>query len=220
MLHWKYIVRKEANLEVASCFGVCDILYKSLKKLCKMFQMNYDFKFGFICKDCNKFAGVTLQYTLSTNCICKECQRSFQLTCDQLVWFMPPGGTEAQISTLQQAIHLNDDDTVRPSPNCAEVEMYYNKKPEMCDLITIVIPKIQAEWEDVAFSMRYDVAAVKAFKEDCHDCKKCCRKLFEDWLDSSRGVTPKTWSKLLGRIKAVNSLKAEDIVKELNSMFK
>ena len=88
----------------------------------------------------------------------------------------------------------------------------------MRNLIKIVIPKIQAEWEDVAYSLEYDVAAVKAFKKDGHDGKKCCRKLFEDWLDSSHGTTPKTWSKLLERIKEVDSLHtaSENIVKELN----
>ena len=80
--------------------------------------------------------------------------------------------------------------------------------PEMWDLIKIVIPKIQSEWEDVAYSMRYDITIVKTIKEDCQNSEKCCKKLFEDWLTTSHGATPKTRFELLNRIKEVDSLKA------------
>ena len=80
--------------------------------------------------------------------------------------------------------------------------------PEMWDLIKIVIPKIQSEWEDIAYSMRYDINIVKTIKEDCQNSEKCCKKLFEDWLTTSHGATPKTWFELLNRIKEVDSLKA------------
>ena len=221
-----------SHCEVYTHYDVCDTLYKGLRKLCKMFQMNCDFKFGFPCKECRKFAGVKLQYPFSTNCICKKCQRSYQLNHDQLVWFIPPHFLVAQVSTVQQSGRLSNEDIVGPSrkqqkkasENLDSIldEIHFNKTPDMCDLIMIVIPKIQAEWEEVAYFLRYDVATVKAIKEDCRDSKKCCRKLFEDWLSSSRGVTPKTWSKLLERIKAIDSLEAasEDIEKKLISMFK
>ena len=227
-IHCKQGSKPQGNhYEVCNHFNVCDTLHKSLKKLCKMFQTNSDFKFGFACKDCRKFAGVKLQYTLSTNFICKGCQKSYQLNHDQLVWFIPPH-LEVQVSTLQQPSHLTNEDIVGPSQKRQKTEasdkldvVYHNKKPDMWNLIKIVISKIQADWEDVAYSMEYDVATVKAFKEDGHDGKKCCRKLFEDWLDSSHGTTPKTWSKLLERIKEVDSLHtaSENIVKELKSNF-
>ena len=217
-------------------YDVCDKLYRNLQKVCEIFQTNCDFEFGFICKDikCQRFAGVKLQYTITTNCYCKECQKDYELTCDQLVWFMPPHILEAQVSTLQQPGYLTDKDTAGPSQkqqrtepsdklSSTVVETYCNKKPDMCDLITIVIPKIQAKWEIVAYFLRYDVAAVDAFKKDGHDSShQCCIKVFEDWLMSSRGVRPKTWSKLLERIKAIASLKAasEEIEKELQSLFK
>ena len=211
-------------------YEVCDKLYRNLKKLCKMFQMNCDFKFGFVCEDCKEFAGVTLHFVYSTDCYCKDCQKSYQLNRDQLIWFMPPQLFEAQASiSQQQPGHLTDSNIAGPlqerqkteASDKLDEEMYYNEKPKMWDLIKIVIPKIQAEWEYVAYSLQYDVPDVKAFKKDCYDCNKCCQKLFEDWLDSSHGVMPKTWSKLLERIKAVDSLKAasEAIEKELKSMF-
>ena len=224
---------KKESCSRGTPYKACDKLYGSLEEVCKMFQMYCDFKFGFVCKNCKEFAGVKLQYTISTDCFCGKCQRNHELNRDQLVWFIPPQLLEGQISTLQRPIRASDNDVVGPSQKRQRIEasdnldsipdeIHFNKKPDMCDLITIVIPKIQAEWEEVAYFLRYDVATVKAIKEDCHDSNKCCRKLFEDWLSSSRGVTPKTWSKLLERIKAIDSLKAasEDIEKELKSLFK
>ena len=123
-----------------------------------MFQMNCDFRFGFVCEDCQRFAGVKHQYALSTNCYCKECQKSYQLNHDQLVWLMPPHITEAQVLTSKQPIQVTSNNMVA-TPQYLQIivandkldtgttvfEMYCNKKPEMWDLITIVIPKIQAE---------------------------------------------------------------------------
>ena len=89
--------------------------------------------------------------------------------------------------------------------------------PDMWMLIEIVVPKIEAEWERVAYSMNYDVHTVKAIREDYQNETECCTRLFEDWLFSSRGVKPKTWNVLLGRIKDVDSLRmaAESIEKQL-----
>ena len=95
-------------------------------------------------------------------------------------------------------------------------------EPDMWTLIKIVVPKIKAEWELVAFSMNYDLYTVKAIREDYQNEKECCKRLFEDWLSSSRGVKPKTWNVLLGRIKHVPSLRmaAESIEKQLIAIVK
>ena len=94
-------------------------------------------------------------------------------------------------------------------------------EPIMWDLIKIVIPMVSADWEDLAYSMQYKIATVKAIKKDCSDCQPCCRKLFEDWLSTDNGATPKTWSTLLQRIKDVDSLAAtvDKIKKELSRKF-
>ena len=211
-------------------YGACKMLYESLEEVCKRFKMSCDFEFGFVCRDsdCKGFAGVKLQYAYSTYCYCKECRRSYPLNHNQLVWFIPPLLLKAQVLTLQQPIHATNSDIVEPSRTQQKTQASNklnsipDEKPEMCDLITIVIPKIKAEWEKVAYYLRYDVATVKAFKEDGCDTEKCCIKLFEDWLTSPHGVTPKTWSKLLERIKTIDSLKtaSEDIEKRLKSLFK
>ena len=219
--------KKQSYLQ-GTHYDVCDKLYETLQKVL-MFQINCDFKFGFVCKDCKDFAGVKLQYPFPTNCSCKECQRSYQLNHDQLVWLIPPHILQAQVSTLQQPGHLTDEDIFGLSRKRQKTEAsdkpdetYHNKMPDMWNVIKIVIPKIQAEWENVAYSMQYDVTTVETFKKDYRDSDTCCKELLKDWLSSSRGVTPKTWSKLLERIKDIDSLKAasEDIEKRLKSTFK
>ena len=55
-------------------------------------------------------------------------------------------------------------------------------EPEMKDLNTIVIPKIQAYWEDFAYALRYKIHTVQAIQEKYHeDPKKCCKGLLLDW---------------------------------------
>ena len=90
-----------------------------------------------------------------------------------------------------------------------------DKKPDVWNIISIVIPKIKAKWEYVAYSMQYSISAVDAFKKD--DCGESCLNLFKDWLKTPHGITPTTWHTLLNRIKAVDGLQAEaeDIEREL-----
>lgn len=91
----------------------------------------------------------------------------------------------------------------------------------MWKLIKIVIPKIQADWETVAFSMQYNIGIVKAIRKDFRTVEERCQFLFEDWLSTSRGVIPKTWNKLLERIKDIDCLQeaAENIERELKFEF-
>ena len=87
----------------------------------------------------------------------------------------------------------------------------------MWDLIKIVIPKIKADWKHLAYSLKYDIPTVKAIERDSRDSGNCCEKLFEDWLSTDYGATPKTWHTLLQKIKEVDSLfaAADDIQREL-----
>ena len=91
----------------------------------------------------------------------------------------------------------------------------------MGDINKIVIPKIQAEWEYVAYALRYQIPTVKAIKAKCNDNpKKCCKELFEDWLSTDHGAGPKTWSTLLDKLKEVEDLAAatNDIMNELRKL--
>ena len=82
-------------------------------------------------------------------------------------------------------------------------------EPDMWRLIKTVIPKIKAEWENVAYSMGYDLGTVDAIDKECNGkLDRCCQKLFSDWLATDHGCTPKTWQKLLERIGDVDNLAA------------
>ena len=79
---------------------------------------------------------------------------------------------------------------------------------QMFELIEIVAPKMMAEWESLAYCMRYTTAEVAAFKKDAKDLKECCRNLFDNWLTTSHGPKPKTYQTLLEHIKKIDNLKA------------
>ena len=82
--------KNEINIQT-NHYEVCVILYDSLKNLCRMFQMSYDFELGFACKDCFGFAAAKPlnQYSVSTIYFCRECEISFKQNHDQLAWFLP-----------------------------------------------------------------------------------------------------------------------------------
>ena len=84
----------------------------------------------------------------------------------------------------------------------------------MWDLISIVDPEIKAKWKHVAYSMQYKINDVKVMQRDSLDC---CKKLFDNWLTTSKGVTPKVWHTLCKCIKDVKGLlgAAEKIDPEL-----
>ena len=88
----------------------------------------------------------------------------------------------------------------------------------MSVLNKMVVPRISAFWEDVAYALHYHIPTVYAIKLKHDDNpKKCCRELFVDWLTTNNGAAPKTWSTLLDKLKDVDELAAatEVIMKEL-----
>ena len=85
-----------------------------------------------------------------------------------------------------------------------------HKGPAMRLLHEIVVPKIAADWSIVADYLEYDLKYKQTIKENCqNDPMKCCVELLEDWLSSNRGVSPKSWSKLIEALKGIRSLKVE-----------
>ena len=91
----------------------------------------------------------------------------------------------------------------------------------MANLNNIVVPRIQADWEDVAWELHYEIPTVKAIKaKHNEDPKKCCKALFIDWLSSDHGVGPKTWSTLIEKLKEIKDLAAatNEITNELQTL--
>ena len=92
----------------------------------------------------------------------------------------------------------------------------------MWDVIKIVIPKIKADWKHLAYSLQCDIPVVRAIEMDFSGhSQRCCEKLFEYWLSTDHGATPKTWHTLLQKIKEVDSLfaAADDIKRVLSRKF-
>ena len=87
---------------------------------------------------------------------------------------------------------------------------------------TVVVPKIKANWRHVAYSMQYDTKDIDGIERDSSDSARRCEKLFENWLDSPRGITPKTWDTLLKCIRDVDELAVtvNNIGEELNAKYK
>ena len=88
----------------------------------------------------------------------------------------------------------------------------------MGELNKIVVERINAEWEDVAYALRYEICVVESIKvRHNNDPKKCCKELLIDWLKTNHGVGEKNWSTLLKSIGEVESLMAanDDILKDL-----
>ena len=75
----------------------------------------------------------------------------------------------------------------------------------MKDLLTIVVPRIASEWNDVAYHLNFDISEIKIIREKWkEDPVKCCKELLERWLqvESER----RTWKTLLTAFKHIRKL--------------
>lgn len=81
----------------------------------------------------------------------------------------------------------------------------------------IVIPKIATDWEMVARYLGYKVESIKQIKENVTSDTDCCIALFEDWLSTNNGTSPKTWSTLTKVLKEIKPLMSatEKIIQDL-----
>ena len=74
-------------------------------------------------------------------------------------------------------------------------------------LYKLVIPKISAHWDVVLANLGYDLA----FKQELDrkykgNPRECCTNLLEDWISSDRGLSPKTFTKLLEVLCTINDI--------------
>ena len=97
----------------------------------------------------------------------------------------------------------------------------YTSEPLMHDLNRIVVPRVSAEWEDVAYALQYDIPTVEKISvKHKENPTKCCKELFKNWLATDKGAKPKIWQTLLDKLKEIEELYGvtEDIIKILIQM--
>ena len=85
----------------------------------------------------------------------------------------------------------------------------------------IVIPRVSAEWEDIAYELEYEISTVRNIRnKHKENPKKCCKELFEDWLTTDNGAKPKIWQTLLDKLKEIEELSSvtENITERLIEM--
>ena len=77
----------------------------------------------------------------------------------------------------------------------------------MRPLTRFVIPRIAFMWKTVADFLDYEINTIEAIAEKYRgDPYNCCDGLFRDWISTDRGVTPKTWTTLMTRLKEIGQL--------------
>jgi len=71
----------------------------------------------------------------------------------------------------------------------------------------IIVPKVSAYWHVVLIYLEYGIAFKKELeRKHKGDPRQCCAALFEDWITSSRGAGPKTYTKLFEVLDQVPEL--------------
>ena len=62
----------------------------------------------------------------------------------------------------------------------------------MHDLNRIVVTKVSAEWEGIAYALQYEIPTVEQISAKRNDNPtKCCKELFKNWLSTDNGAKPK-----------------------------
>lgn len=60
-------------------------------------------------------------------------------------------------------------------------------------------------------------------KRYTNDCQKCCFYLFDDWLSTENGVSPKTWETVLTQLRKLeeytDKIKVDEIIMQLKQML-
>ena len=79
------------------------------------------------------------------------------------------------------------------------------QKPKIEDIITIIVPRIMAEWQKVGYCLGIEQHTVDALEKDHKYCEACCENLLKTWLCKNHNPT---WKKLVDGIKKVENLTA------------
>ena len=88
----------------------------------------------------------------------------------------------------------------------------------MKQLMDKVIPRVAADWKQLAFMLEFDISRVNIVKQKGRDDpESCCYELLCEWLSTGHGMKPKNWVTLLNALKQIKKLTSvtEEIEKDL-----
>ena len=93
-----------------------------------------------------------------------------------------------------------------------------NLVPMMKQLMDKVIPRVAADWKQLAFMLEFDISRVNIVKQKGRDDpESCCYELLCEWLSTDHGMKPKNWTTLLTALKQIKKLTSvtDEIEKDL-----
>ena len=93
-----------------------------------------------------------------------------------------------------------------------------NLVPTMKQLMDKVIPRVAADWKQLAFMLEFDISRVNIVKQKGRDDpESCCYELLCEWLSTDHGMKPKNWTTLLTALKQIKKLTSvtDEIEKDL-----
>lgn len=92
----------------------------------------------------------------------------------------------------------------------------------MKQLMNKVIPRVAAEWRQLAFMLEFDFSRVNIIKQKGRDDpESCCCELLYEWLSTDHGIKPKNWTTLLTALKQIKKLTSvtDEIEKDLQTQL-
>ena len=92
----------------------------------------------------------------------------------------------------------------------------------MSMLVKVVIPKVAAYWDRLAYCLDFKIAKVDIIKKKyLNDPEECCKEMFVQWLSTKENIDAKTWGVLLKTLRDIDLIAvAEQIETELNANLK
>ena len=88
----------------------------------------------------------------------------------------------------------------------------------MKQLMDKVVPRVAADWKQLAFMLEFDISRVNIIKQKGRDDpESCCYELLCEWLSTDHGIKPKNWTTLLTALKQIKKLTSvtDEIEKDL-----
>ena len=58
----------------------------------------------------------------------------------------------------------------------------------------IVVPYVVVHYHELASLLEFDYSTIQRIRrQHQYDSYRCCKAVFEHWLSSNEGISPKTW---------------------------